>query len=58
MPRYSSFLLIIALLAACLMPVAGRASLKQFGKIKGRVVDINNVRIVGADLFIVGEGLR
>jgi hypothetical protein len=58
MPRYSAFILIVALLAVSLTPVAGHASLKQFGKIKGRVVDINNARIAGADLLIVGEGLR
>jgi hypothetical protein len=58
MPRCSSFLVVIVLLAFSLTPVAGHAPLKQFGKIKGRVVDVNGARIVSADLFIVGEGLR
>lgn len=58
MPGYSSFVLIIALVAASLTPVAGRAPVKQFGKIKGRVVDINNARIVRAEVLIAGEGLR
>ena len=58
MPRYSSFVLIIALIAASLTPVAGHASLKQSGKIKGRVVDVLNARIPRADVLIVGEGLR
>jgi hypothetical protein len=57
MPRCSSFLVVIILLAAGLIPVAAHPPLKQFGKIKGRVVDINNARIVHADLLIVGEGL-
>jgi hypothetical protein len=58
MPRCSSLVLVIALIAASLTPVAGRASLKQFGKIKLRVVDVNDARIAGADVLIVGEGLR
>ena len=58
MPRCSSIVLLIAVLAASFTPVAGRVSLKQFGKIKGRVVDINDARIVRADVLIVGEGLQ
>jgi hypothetical protein len=57
MPRCSSFLVVIALLVGGLTPVAGHSSLKQFGKIKGRVIDINNARIPRAELSIVGEGL-
>jgi hypothetical protein len=57
MPRCSAFVVVIVLLVGSLTPVTGRASLKKFGKIKGRVVDINNARIARADLLIVGEGL-
>jgi Carboxypeptidase regulatory-like domain len=58
MPRCSSFLVVIILMVASFTPVAGRPALKQFGKIKGRVVDVNKARIVGADVLIAGEGLR
>jgi hypothetical protein len=58
MPRCSSLVLVIALVAASLTPVAGRGSLKQFGKIKLRVVDVKDARIARADVLIVGEGLR
>ena len=58
MPRWSSFLFLIVLLAVSLTPAAGHASLKQFGKIKGQIVDVNNARIARADVLIVGEGLR
>ena len=57
MPRYSSLLVAIFLIAASLTPAAGRASPKQFGKVKGRVVDVNNARIVQAEVLIIGEGL-
>jgi hypothetical protein len=58
MPRCSSLVLIFAVIAVSLTPISGRTSLKQFGKIKGRVVDVNNARIPRADITIVGEGLR
>jgi hypothetical protein len=57
MSRCSAFLVVIVLLVGSLTPVAGHESLKQFGKIKGQVVDINNARIVRAEVLIVGEGL-
>jgi hypothetical protein len=57
MPRYSSFLVVFILMVASFTPVAGRPALKQFGKIKGRVVDVNKARIVGAGVLMVGEGL-
>ena len=58
MSRCSAFVLIMALIATSLTPVAGGAPLKEFGKIKGRVVDVNNARIFRADVLVVGEGLR
>ena len=58
MPRCSSFLVVIVLIAASLTPVAALTRRAQFGKIKGRVVDIYNARIVRADVLVSGEGLR
>jgi hypothetical protein len=46
------------LFAFSLSPISGSGKSKQFGKIKGRVVDINNARVFRADVLIVGEGLR
>ena len=57
MPRYSSFLIAIVLLAAGLTPVTTRAWPKQLGKITGQVVDINDARIVRARVVIVGQNL-
>lgn len=58
MPRYSSLLVLIVLLVASLTPVRALTPRAQFGKIKGRVVDVNSARIFKADVVIVGEGLR
>jgi hypothetical protein len=46
----------MVMLVGSFMPVAAPASPKQFGKIRGRVVDINKARIVRADLLIFGAG--
>ena len=58
MPRCSSFLVVIVLLIASVSPVRALTPHARFGKIKVRVVDIMNARIVGAQVTIVGEGLR
>jgi hypothetical protein len=58
MPRCSSFLVLILVFAASLAPLSARGSRQQFGKIKGQVVDINDARILRAEVVIAGEGLR
>jgi len=58
MPRCSSFLVLILVFAASLAPLSARGSRQQYGKIKGQVVDINDAKILRADVVIVGEGLR
>jgi hypothetical protein len=58
MPRCSSFLIVIVLLVGSLTPVGALTPRAQFGKIKGRVVDVNSARIFQADVLVVGEGLR
>jgi len=58
MPRCSSFLVVITLLVVILTPVAALTPRAQFGKIKGRVVDVNKARIFKADVLIAGEGLK
>ncbi|HEX3085951.1 MAG TPA: carboxypeptidase-like regulatory domain-containing protein [Pyrinomonadaceae bacterium] len=58
MPRCSSFLVVIVLLAFGFLPLTVSGKSKQFGKIKGRVVDVNDARIFHAEVLIVGEGLR
>ena len=58
MLRSVSFLVLIILFAADLTTVAAAGPAKQFGKIKGRVVDVNSARIVRADVLIDGEGLH
>ena len=58
MPRCSLFLVVITLLVASLTPVTALTPRAQFGKIKGRVVDVNKARIFQAEVLIVGEGLK
>ena len=58
MPRCSSFLVLILVFAASLAPLSARGSRQQFGKIKGQVVDINDARILRAEVVIAGGGLR
>ena len=58
MPRCSSFLVVIILLVTSLTPVAALTPRAQFGKIKGRVVDMNSARIFKAEVLLAGEGLK
>jgi hypothetical protein len=58
MPRCSSFLVVIILLALSFLPLTVSGKSKQFGKIKGRVVDVNDAKVFHAEVLIVGEGLR
>ncbi|HYW71689.1 MAG TPA: carboxypeptidase-like regulatory domain-containing protein [Pyrinomonadaceae bacterium] len=56
MPRIASFLVVIALATALVVPAAALASETKVGKVRGRVVDINDARITSADVLIVGSG--
>jgi carboxypeptidase family protein len=54
MPRCASFAVLIVLLCVSLTSIAAPAPRAQFGKIKGTVVDMNEARIVTAEVAIVG----
>jgi hypothetical protein len=58
MRHYSSLLVVIILIVAIIAPVTGRTPHKQFGKIKVRVVDVNNARIVRAHVLVLGQNLE
>jgi hypothetical protein len=58
MLRSVSFAVLVALLCANLSAGAATPPKTQTGKIKGVVVDVNDARIVFAEVLVVGGGLR